>query len=243
MAKRTNYLLGTNKPTLLPNGLYHLVVLTTTTSTSTVTYEGWFKDEQCTILHNPDGPAEIDFRYQNTRTTWYIDGKRHREDGPAMTQGTSEWWFYKGKQHREDGPAYTTTWKTGQIIRTDHAWYLNDKRARLGDYPTWIKTSVDATTGDVVEKEENWHVDGKLHRIGAPAVVSSNGDCNYYVNGKMHRHDGPASIHASGSKYYLYGKVVPKREFEKQKEYLKKMQYLTRAQLEEILGTPFYLVD
>ena len=35
-----------------------------------------------------------------------MNGKRHREDGPAIerTDGTKEW-YLNGKRHREDGPA------------------------------------------------------------------------------------------------------------------------------------------
>lgn len=38
---------------------------------------------------------------------WYLDGKLHREDGPAIEKydGTKSWWL-NGKLHREDGPAY-----------------------------------------------------------------------------------------------------------------------------------------
>jgi hypothetical protein len=37
---------------------------------------------------------------------WYLNGKRHREDGPAIehVNGTN-FWFIDGKLHREDGPA------------------------------------------------------------------------------------------------------------------------------------------
>ena len=50
---------------------------------------------------------------------WYLNGERHREDGPAVefTSGT-KMWFLNGKQHREDGPAHE--WADG-----DRAWYLH----------------------------------------------------------------------------------------------------------------------
>jgi hypothetical protein len=37
---------------------------------------------------------------------WYIDGKLHRADGPAVIRidGTKEW-YQNDKPHREDGPA------------------------------------------------------------------------------------------------------------------------------------------
>jgi len=55
---------------------------------------------------------------------WYLNGKRHREDGPAVesADGSKEWWL-NGKLHREDGPAFEGS--DGY-----RAWYLNGKRHR-----------------------------------------------------------------------------------------------------------------
>jgi len=38
---------------------------------------------------------------------WYLNGKLHREDGPAIerSDGNKEW-YLNGKYHREDGPAF-----------------------------------------------------------------------------------------------------------------------------------------
>jgi hypothetical protein len=60
----------------------------------------------------------------NSARYWHLNGKRHREDGPAVecTDGTREW-YLNGDLHREDGPACEypdgTRW-----------WYLNGKRHR-----------------------------------------------------------------------------------------------------------------
>ena len=58
----------------------------------------------------------------NGAKVWFLNGKCHREDGPAIEypDGTKEW-YVRGKLHREDGPA---------IEDTDgiNLWYLNDKR-------------------------------------------------------------------------------------------------------------------
>ena len=53
---------------------------------------------------------------------WYLNGKIHREDGPAIEWvDGSNFWFLKGKRHREDGPAIE--WAKG-----DKWWYLNGER-------------------------------------------------------------------------------------------------------------------
>jgi len=68
--------------------------------------------------HREDGPAAE--RSDGSRE-WFLDGKLHREDGPAIewADGTRQWCI-NGKRHREDGPAIE--WASG--IRK---WYLNSK--------------------------------------------------------------------------------------------------------------------
>lgn len=54
-----------------------------------------------------------------------------------------------------------------------------------------------------------WYKDGELHRVGGPAVTSSNGYCAWYKNGELHRMDGPAVKYASGlCVWYEDGKFV-----------------------------------
>jgi len=81
---------------------------------------------------------------------WYLNGKKHRVDGPAFedADGTKVW-FLNGKQHRVEGPAIEyadgTKW-----------WYLNDKLHRVdgpaieganGTKSWWLN-------GDLLTKEE-----------------------------------------------------------------------------------------
>jgi hypothetical protein len=52
---------------------------------------------------------------------WYLNGKLHREDGPAIEYSNgNKSWCLNGKYHREDGPA--VEWANG-----DKSWYLNGK--------------------------------------------------------------------------------------------------------------------
>jgi hypothetical protein len=53
--------------------------------------------------HREAGPAVI--RVNGTQA-WYLNDKLHRTDGPAYIRadGTQEWWL-NGNLHREDGPA------------------------------------------------------------------------------------------------------------------------------------------
>ena len=52
---------------------------------------------------------------------WFLNGERHREDGPAIEHFSGDkFWFLNGKRHREDGPAIE--WDSG-----DKFWFLNTK--------------------------------------------------------------------------------------------------------------------
>ena len=61
--------------------------------------------------------------FPDGRKEWWLNGKRHREDGPAVERpdGTKVW-YLNGKLHREDGPAYESPdgakywWLNGEEI-------------------------------------------------------------------------------------------------------------------------------
>ena len=59
--------------------------------------------------------------YPDGSKHWYLNGKRHCEDGPACEDANGDKsWYLNGKYHREDGPAieYGDGYK---------AYYINDK--------------------------------------------------------------------------------------------------------------------
>lgn len=87
---------------------------------------------------------------------WYINGKLHRTDGPAIeySDGSKEW-YINGEQHRTDGPAvecpngYRTWYINGIRHRTDgpaikysdgrNEWYINGKNYTEEEYKIKIK--------------------------------------------------------------------------------------------------------
>ena len=75
---------------------------------------------------------------------WYLNGERHREDGPACewVDGT-KFWYLNGKRHREDGPAIE--WVDGSKY-----WYLNGKCHRE-----------DGPACEWVDGSKYWYIDGK----------------------------------------------------------------------------------
>ena len=53
---------------------------------------------------------------------WFLNGKLHRVDGPAIENPNGEkLWYLHGNLHREDGPAIE--WPNGTKF-----WYLNDEK-------------------------------------------------------------------------------------------------------------------
>lgn len=79
------------------------------------------------------------------RTVWYLNGKKHREDGPAVEYANGDkYWYLNGKCHREDGPAI-------ENANGDKYWYLNGKLHRE-DGP-----AVERSNGD-----KSWFLNGKF---------------------------------------------------------------------------------
>ena len=74
---------------------------------------------------------------------WYLNGKLHREDGPAVEYADgSKYWFLNGKYHREDGPAleYTDGYKL---------WYLNGKHLTQEEHQSATNPTKELTIADI----------------------------------------------------------------------------------------------
>jgi hypothetical protein len=68
--------------------------------------------------HREDGPA-IE---RNGEKEWYLNGKRHRVDGPAIEDPDGyKAWFVDGKYHRIDGPAI-------ELPSGNKYWYIDGKK-------------------------------------------------------------------------------------------------------------------
>ncbi len=63
--------------------------------------ETWFNQDG--KRHREDGPA---IEYADGDKEWFLNGKLHREDGPAIEGANgNKSWYLNGEHHREDGPA------------------------------------------------------------------------------------------------------------------------------------------
>jgi hypothetical protein len=105
--------------------------------------------------------------YEDGDKHWYLNGKLHREDGPAVERSNGfKYWYLNGKPHREDGPA--REWADGS-----KAWYLNGKLHRE-----------DGPAVEYSDGTKSWYLNGQCHREDGPAVERSNGYKAWYLNGK-----------------------------------------------------------
>ncbi len=74
--------------------------------------------------HREDGPAYIGAT--GTRQ-WWINNQPHRTDGPAIEGDSGSEWWVNGKRHRTDGPAVDWSNDTRE-------WYLNGKEMTESEF-------------------------------------------------------------------------------------------------------------
>jgi antitoxin component YwqK of YwqJK toxin-antitoxin module len=101
--------------------------------------KSWFLNGK---LHREDGPA---VEWNDGSKFWYLNGKLHREDGPAVeySDGTKSW-YLNGQCHREDGPA---------VERSNgyKAWYLNGKHLTEEAFNKRMTPTVEMTMAQISE--------------------------------------------------------------------------------------------
>ena len=103
----------------------------------------WYLDGK---LHREDGPA---IECADGTRFWYRNGMRHREDGPAIEYANGiRFWYRDDKRHREDGPA--VEWASGTRF-----WYLDGKSLTEAEFIARKKSC----NGKIVT------IDGKQYKL------------------------------------------------------------------------------
>lgn len=146
-------------------------------------------------LHRLDGPARIVHQYGDlVSELWYLNGKKHREDGPAVIYyysnkkiRTEEWWYH-GTPHRSDGPA-VIKYSPFEELQAER-WAVKGLQHRE-EGPSTISYFEDGKI-----KFEEWCISGELHRLDGPAVIQYNQD---------------GSI--QNKKWYLKNRIYSKEKF------------------------------
>lgn len=183
----------------------------------------WWLDGK---LHRKDGPAK---EFINGDQEWYIKGKRHRENGPAIIRGSHKEYWVNGGLHRLDGPAFESAngkkmWAfNGQPHREDgpaieradgsKEWWVNGKKHRT-DGPAVITKNKKIY---YLDDEEIPYVQYNiLTSTTSYKYTSIDGSTKYYCKNYLHRTDGPAVIKGEEKKYYLFGKHLTEKVFNKE---------------------------
>ena len=114
--------------------------------------------------------------YNDGSKSWYLNGKRHREDGPAIERadGYKEWWL-NGNRHRVDGPAVEDSdgskywYLNGKCHRVDgpaieyadgsKEWYLNGIEYSEAQWKKEVAKKKNSCNGRIVE------IDGKKYKL------------------------------------------------------------------------------
>jgi endonuclease YncB( thermonuclease family) len=68
---------------------------------------------------------------KNGTKRWWMNGKRHRVDGPAVEWADGDKWWMNGKRHRVDGPA--VEWADG-----DKWWCLD---GNVYTFDKWLEAN------------------------------------------------------------------------------------------------------
>ena len=90
-------------------------------------------------LHREDGPA-IEY---GSHKEWWLNNERHREDGPAIEWANGDkYWYSKGNLHREDGPAYEGADGTKE-------WWLSGKRVTEEEHKRLTSPTVEMTVAEI----------------------------------------------------------------------------------------------
>ena len=76
-------------------------------------------------------------------TFWHLNGKRHREDGPACVYANGDKaWYINDKLHREDGPAI-------ERAEGNKWWYINDDLLTEDEFNQRTNPVVEMTIAEI----------------------------------------------------------------------------------------------
>ena len=166
--------------------------------------DAWLEEKE----QNTQQPQCSTDEYGNKE--WKVNGKLHREDGPAYESSLGcKCWYRNGYLHRTDGPAV--------ILPYRKEWWLNGKQVSEEEVMknTQQPQCIINERGDKV-----WSVNGKFHRTDGPAWEWANGDESWYQNNEPHRTDGPAIISGEHKEWWVRGVQINEKEFIRSQQYI-----------------------
>ena len=83
--------------------------------------------------------------WANGDKEWWLNGERHREDGPATEWANgNKFWYLNGNLHREEGPA--VEWVDG-----DKSWWLKGKKVTEEEHKRLTSPIIEMTVAQISE--------------------------------------------------------------------------------------------
>ena len=143
-------------------------------------------------LHREDGPALVDSRGVSA---WCYGGRLHRVNEPAWIGRGSIEYYLNGARHRAGGPAVSYYDATCGILR----WYHHGRLHRYDGPAVETFSDLGEDSEGFYRHREEWYWNGVRQRIGDGPALTERFDGAYlleawYVQGRLHRVDGPARI-------------------------------------------------
>lgn len=186
---------------------------------------GWVEWHMNGKCHRDGGPAA----QSHMRNIWFQNGQIHRADGPASESADNREWKQHGLLHREGGQPSQEILHKGKWVGV--SWHENGRPFREKDLPH----------EQFPNGAQNWFNNlGQHHRESGPAKIYATGRTEWFLDGKRHRENGPAIVGAKGKvEYFFQGKrCASPRELEMRREaYLEKQRKIQAKQKAKQLQT------
>ena len=118
---------------------------------------------------------------------WFFNGRRHRNEKPAVISPYCKEWWVNGQRHREEKPAVELS---------------------NGEKEYWVKGERYFLSFQENKTKEIFNIFGNLHNLHGPAVEYPNGDKEWWAYGQRHRLDGPAVIIGNKQFWFEHGEFI-----------------------------------
>lgn len=166
-------------------------------STSVVEFENWMNESGQTSRTNGSARTTRDAAGRPTKEEWYLDGIRHNAEGPAIIENyyssghLYKSWYVNGVQ-TEYQKIINGTMDTHYVYQSDGTrisyMYDANKKVRYEQQTLAGGVTVEYWYSNGNKSMEQWRLNGKMHRVDAPAYITYNSSGavqvqEYYLNG------------------------------------------------------------
>ena len=160
--------------------------------------------------HREDGPA---VEYVDGYKAWYWNGQRHRLDGPAIEDADgTEYFFIDGKHYTEEEFLKKTGVLSETLLCPGQNGIPGQETSTTNLEDQGIIMTSTSICGIPLLTEYRNHK-GQLHRLDGPAYITPGLEI-WFENGLKHRLDGPAIDSSAIKKWFLKDEEYDQDTFE-----------------------------